>query len=152
MLLERLGLDMQLKKDRKYTILVSGASGIVGYGILRSLRERGDCFLVGTTIYQESPANCFADVVEIVPKANSVGYIEYLIGLIRKHSVDMIIPAIEADMSIWNAHRDELEATGTFVLLNNRELVALCLDKWNFFKKMEEKNYSGRILSSLTRN
>ena len=45
--LEKRGLDMQSRKDRKYTILVSGASGIVGYGILRSLRARNDCFLIG---------------------------------------------------------------------------------------------------------
>ena len=76
---------MQLKNDKKHTILVSGASGIVGYGILRCLRERGDCFLIGTTIFPESPANCFSDIVEIVPKTNEPEYIDYLIGLIKKY-------------------------------------------------------------------
>lgn len=140
---------MRFKNDKKYTILVSGASGIVGYGILRCLRESTGCFLIGTTIYTESPANCFSDVVEIVPRTDSPGYIDYLIGLIKMYSVDMIIPAIEADMSVWNNHRSELEATGVFVLLNNPILVSLCLDKWKFYKKLDEKNYQGRILSSL---
>ncbi|MDE5640021.1 MAG: ATP-grasp domain-containing protein [Odoribacter sp.] len=147
--MERQDLDMLLKNDKKYTILVSGASGIVGYGILRCLRERGDCFLIGTTIYPESPANCFSDVVEIVPKTDDLGYIDYLIGLIHQYSVDMMIPAIEADMSAWNEHRGQLEATGVFALLNNPELINLCLDKWKFFKKLEKNNYQGRILSSL---
>ena len=143
------GSDMLLKNDKKHTILVSGASGIVGYGILRCLRERGDCFLIGTTIFPESPANCFSDIVEIVPKTNEPEYIDYLIDLIKKYSIDMIIPGIEADMSEWNEHRSKLEATGTLVLMNNPELVNLCLDKWKFFKILEKNNYKGRIHSSL---
>lgn len=149
MRLERQGLDMQSKNGKKYTILVSGASGIVGYGILRCLQERGDCFLIGTTIYAESPANCFSDIVEIVPRTDDPNYIEHLISLINKHSVDMIIPAIETDMSEWNKHRSELEATGVCVLMNNPNLVTLCLDKWEFYKKLNEASYSGRIISSL---
>ena len=138
-----------MKRDKKYSILVSGASGIVGYGILRCLKERGDCYIIGTTIYPESPANCFSDVVEIVPRTDDPDYINSLIELIKKYKVDMLIPAIEADMRFWNEHRSELEATGAFLLLNNASLVSLCLDKWNFFKVLEENNYDGRILSSL---
>ena len=48
------------------TILVSGASGIVGYGILRSLTGLG-YRIIGTTIYKSSPADCFADIVEKPP-------------------------------------------------------------------------------------
>ena len=126
-------MDMQSKEDKKYTILVSGASGIVGYGILKSLRERGDCFLIGTTIYPVSPANCFSDIVKIVPKTDDPGYIDFLISLIREYSVDMIIPAIEADMKAWNINREVLEKTGTFVMLNTPSLVNCCLDKWLFY-------------------
>lgn len=147
--LERLGLDMQLVNVKKYTILVSGASGIVGYGILRSLKKRGDCFLIGTTIYSESPANCFSDVVEIVPKTSDSEYLCCLKKLIVKYSVDMIIPGIEADMSAWNKAREELEAIGVFVLLNDSGLISLCLDKWRFYEILEKNNYLGRIETSI---
>lgn len=147
--LERLGLDMQLKNVKKYTILVSGASGIVGYGILRSLKKRGDCFLIGTTIYSESPANCFSDVVEIVPKTSDSEYFCCLKKLIVKYSVDMVIPGIEADMSAWNKAREELESTGTIVLLNNSDLISICLDKWRFYEMLERNNYPGRIETSI---
>ena len=143
---------MQSKNDKKYRILVSGASGIVGYGILRCLREREDCFLIGTTIFPESPANCFSDIVEIVPRTDNPEYKDYLINLIHKYSIDMIIPAIEADMSAWNIYRKELENAGTFVLMNNPELVNLCLDKWQFFEKLKKNNYKGLISSSLEHN
>ena len=41
-------------------ILVTGASGIVGYGILRSIRKSNlKCFLFGSTIYKKSAADFF---------------------------------------------------------------------------------------------
>ncbi len=138
---------LQGKGNKVKTILVSGASGIVGYGILRTLKGWG-YRLIGTTIYEDSPAECFSDIVEMVPVSTDINYICFLKSLIIKYQVDMIIPGIEFDMLIWNKHRDELEKTGAFVLLNNRELVSLCLDKWRFFEKLEENQIDCRIESS----
>ena len=130
------------------TILVSGASGIVGYGILRSLKGLG-YRLIGTTIYEISPANCFSDLVLTPPLTSDENYIPWLVKTIKEYKIDMIIPAIEADMSCWNKHRKELEQTGTFVMLNNSELIELCLDKWNFYQKLKENNFKYAIESSL---
>lgn len=130
------------------TILVSGASGIVGYGILRSLKGL-NYRLIGTTIYETSPANCFSDIVLTPPLTMDKSYIPWLIKTIKEYKVDMIIPAIEADMSEWNKHRKELKQTGTCVMLNNSELIELCLDKWNFYKKLKENNFKYTIESSL---
>lgn len=132
----------------KRTILVSGASGIVGYGILRSLKNC-NCKLIGTTIYETSPANCFSDIVLQPPVTTDERYIPWLIKTIQDYKIDMIIPAIEADMSAWNKHRKELQDTGTFVMLNNSELIELCLDKWNFYQKLKENNFKYAIESSI---
>lgn len=136
---------------RRYTVLVSGASGIVGYGILKSLRKYGDR-LIGTTIYETSPANCFADVVEIAPVSTSEQYISWFLDIINRYQVDIAIPGIEADMAVWNTHRDTLESAGVVLVLNNKELIRLCLDKWEFYKKMWEMNSKYRIFSSLDPN
>ncbi|MBQ0027437.1 MAG: ATP-grasp domain-containing protein [Lachnospiraceae bacterium] len=119
-------------------ILVSGASGIVGYGILRNLKDGGH-FLIGTTIYEESPANCFADIVLNPPMTVDPTYIEWLTGTIEEYKIDMIIPGIEKDMEVWNENRDILERTGAVVLLNNSELIRLCLDKWEFYKVLKRE-------------
>lgn len=131
-----------------YNILVSGASGIVGYGVLRSLKNCG-CKLIGTTIYKTSPANCFADVVLQPPMTTDASYIPWLVKTIKQYKIDMIIPAIEADMSCWNKHRKVLADTGTFVMLNNPQLIELCLDKWKFYQKLKENNFPYAIESSL---
>ncbi|AQM18528.1 MULTISPECIES: ATP-grasp domain-containing protein [Vibrio] len=121
----------------KKTVLVSGASGIVGYGILRSLQKCKDQYnLIGTTIFDESIAPAFCDVFELAVPTNAENYIEWLCSIIKKHSVDILIPSIEADMYLWNDHRKEIENAGATLLLNRSELIDLCKDKWNFYKSL----------------
>ncbi|HSX15572.1 MAG TPA: ATP-grasp domain-containing protein [Candidatus Saccharimonadales bacterium] len=120
------------------TILVSGASGIVGYGALKSLRMGKENYrLVGTTIYDDSIAPAFCDIFEQAPKTTDPTYIDWLCGIIQKHKVDMIIPGINDDMLAWNEHRGRLEATGAFVMLNNQKLIELCGDKWAFYERLK---------------
>jgi carbamoyl-phosphate synthase large subunit len=85
------------------TILVSGASGVVGYGTLKSLRQGNPEFkLIGTSIYDDSVTPAFCDIFELAPLTSDESYIDWLCGVIEKHQVDMIIPGIEADMLRWN--------------------------------------------------
>lgn len=130
--------------NKKLNILVSGASGVLGYGILRCL-DREKYHLIGTTIYDESPAECFADEVLNPPVTVDENYIPWLIKTIKEKSIDIIFPGIEIDMEVWNKHREEIGATGCFVVLNNPELVELCLDKWEFYKKLEDADVECRI-------
>ena len=110
-------------------ILVSGASGIVGYGILKSLKGHN---LIGTTIYDYSVAPAFCKAEKILP-TDDKAYLYNLIEIIEKHNIDMAIPSIECDMYKWNIIRELLP---TFPLLNNRLLIHLCEDKWPFYQKL----------------
>jgi carbamoyl-phosphate synthase large subunit len=131
-------------------ILVSGSSGIIGYGILRSLKRSGkELRLIGTTIYDDSVAEAFCDVFEQAPLTIDAGYINWLLHIINKHKIDFIIPGIEADMYKWAEHISEIEESGVRVLLNNRELIALCKDKWIFYERLKESNLPYSIETSL---
>lgn len=123
----------------KRNILVSGASGIVGYGILRSLvKNRDEYHLIGTSIYEESIAPAFCDVFELAIPTNDNNYIDWLCDIIKKHNIDMIIPSIEADMYLWNENREKILSSGAFPLLNSYDLIDLCKDKWVFYNKLVE--------------
>ncbi len=125
------------------TILVSGASGIVGYGVLKSLKGNTDVRLIGTTIYDDSIAPAFCDIFEKAPLTSDPFYIDWLCSVIKRLNVNMIIPGIEDDMYKWANNRDIIEKTGVKVLLNNINLIHLCNDKWLFYEKLiEEKSYS----------
>jgi carbamoyl-phosphate synthase large subunit len=129
------------------TILVSGASGIVGYGILRSLMEGvqadlisdndRDLLLIGTSIYNDSVAQGFCDVFEQAPMTNDPGYIDWLLGIIKRYKVDLIIPGIEADMYKWNECRKEIEKSGVIAMLNVPDLITLCHNKWFFYQALD---------------
>ena len=129
---------------------MSGASGIVGYGILRSLRQsRLPLRLIGTSIYGDSVAPGFCDVFELAPRSDDAAYTEWLLDTIRKHQVDLIVPGIEIDMYGWADHVPEIESTGAIPLLNDPALIRLCRDKWAFFENLREAGIDCRIESSL---
>ncbi len=131
-------------------ILVSGASGIIGYGILRSLRLTGNQYnLIGTTIYSDSAAEGFCDIFEQAVPTNDPDYIDWLLKIITKHEVDLIIPGIEADMYAWAEHLETIQKSGVKVLLNSKELIALCHDKWVFYEKLKSVNASLAIDTTL---
>ena len=131
-------------------ILVSGSSGIVGYGILRSLRRSVDEYkLIGTTIYDFSIAPAFCDIFEKALPTNHPDYMDWLCEIIKKHSVDMIISGIECDMFRWNIERKKIISTGAFPLLNNSELIELCHDKWTFYEKLIIDNAEYAIPTTL---
>lgn len=132
---------------KRYNIFVSGASGIVGYGVLKSLRQMNRCHLYGSTIYDVSPACCFSDEVIPAPRTTSLEYIPWMIKLIETKKIDMLIPTIEIDMEVWNEHRETLEKTGAVVLLNNADLIRHCLNKLNFSNILLKNNIRCRIAS-----
>lgn len=140
-----------MSNKNEKTILVSGASGIVGYGILKSLRSYDSAIrLIGTTIYEDSIAPAFCDVFEKALLTSDENYINWLCEIIKKYSIDMIIPGIEADMKAWNNSKEILEQTGTHVLLNNSELIELCSDKWNFYQELKSSGSKLAIETRLT--
>jgi carbamoyl-phosphate synthase large subunit len=134
-------------------ILVSGASGIVGYGILRSLRKSGQsCILIGTSIYDDSVAPAFCDVFEQAPSTSSPEYLNWLIETLQRHRIDLLIPGIEIDMYHWVEHIPEICSTGALPMLNLPELVNLCKDKWEFYQCLIAADIRCAIESSLVQD
>src|SRR5438128_5856316 len=133
------------------TILVSGASGIVGYGILRSLRKAGRALrLIGTTVYNDSPAQGFCDIFEQAPPTRDAFYLEWLSRIISTHRIDLIIPGIEDDMYRWSDAGGELEQGGRVkALLNDPRLISLCRDKWKFYEAISASGVSCVIDTTL---
>jgi len=132
------------------TILVSGVSGIIGYGILKSLRQsHPNCRLIGTTVYEQNAGRAFCDIFEKAPMTNHESYFTWLVDIIKRWEVSIAIPGIEADVFAWNEHRKTIEETGAVVLLNNPELIRLSSDKWRFYQRLVENNSSYSIPTSL---
>ena len=132
------------------TILVSGASTVIGYGILKSLKQAyPDYRLVGVSVHEESAAPAFCDVFEKAPLTSDEGYLFWLVELIKKYNVSLAIPGIELDVFTWSECRIEIEQSGAKLILNNLELIQLCSDKWLFYKYLVENESPYAIQSDL---
>ena len=118
-------------------IMVSGASGIVGYGCLKSLQLTKEYYLIGTSIYDSDVAKKFCDMFLIAPHTDDEKYMQWLQKIIVKYDIEVLIPGIEIDMYKWNLYRDIIEDWGVKLLLNNKELIDSCKDKWKFFEKLK---------------
>lgn len=134
-------------------ILVSGASGIVGYGILRALRQgRSDVCLIGSTIYVDSVAQGFCDKFVRAPRTADPRYTDWLCETLRNEKIDLLIPGIEVDMFHWSTHREAIVGCGAIPILNRPELIELCRDKWLFYLDVRAILGANVIDSSLSAN
>lgn len=116
-----------------YTILVTGVGAIIGYGIIRSLRvSRFPVRIVGMDIYPDAVGQRWCDVFEQAVRADQEGYGEHVASLIRRHSVDLVIPGIEQDMHRLAVDHlsPPLAETYARFALNDPELIRIAADKW----------------------
>ena len=132
------------------SILVTQASGLIGYSILRSLKEsKYNYHLYGSTIYDNSIALAFCDKFLKCPLTTDKNYINWLLKIIEEYAIDLIIPAATVDVTCWNTHRAILEESNVKMVLNSHELITLCDDKWEFYKVLEKINCHHAIPTTL---
>lgn len=132
-------------------IWVTGASSLIGYGILKSIRRTKKPYnLIGSTIHKNSIAPAFTDVCIEAPFSGTAGYIDWVISVIKDHNIDLVIPSFEEDVFFLTNHRKQIELTGVKLVLNTFELVHLCSDKWEFYQVLKSNNCPYVIHSSLS--
>ena len=76
----------------------------------------------------------FADAAFCVLPAKCPGYVENLLELAVKEGVDWIMPALDEELVLLAAARDEFEAAGVRLLLSNVEALRICTDKLSTFE------------------
>ena len=125
-----------------YNVLVTGVGAVIGYGIVRSLRamER-PVRIIGMDIYDDAVGQHWCNHFERAALAAAPEYPDFIRSLIHKHSVDLVIPGIEQDVS--RMVRDSSAWTGMNVkfVLNNPGLIAICADKWHTACSLAEAGF-----------
>jgi carbamoyl-phosphate synthase large subunit len=124
-----------------HTVLVTGVGAIIGYGALRSLRQAGrDVRLIGMDIHPEAVGQIWCDAFEIALPAVDPGYVPFITGLIQKHGVDLVIPAIEQDVLRMSQERQNLAPAGARLALNAPDLILTAHDKWSMHQRLCDAN------------
>lgn len=86
-----------------------------------------------------APALEFADVSYQVPLINNPAYIPMILEICKKEQIDAITTLIDPEIAILAEHREEFEALGITVLAPYKETAALCFDKYEMAKYLNEK-------------
>lgn len=131
----------------KNRIFVSGASGVVGYGILKSL-ESSDYKLYSSSIYPESIANYLSQEFALAPATNEENYSLWLNSFLRSNQIDLAFAGIDIDMHYWSENRALFDNNNCKVVLNNKDIINLCQDKWLFYKRLEQTNCAKYLIST----
>jgi carbamoyl-phosphate synthase large subunit len=120
-----------------HTVLVTGVGAIIGYGAVRSLRKsRTDVRIVGMDIYQDAVGQVWCDSFAVAVPAADPGYVSFLTELIRRHRIDLVIPAIEQDALRMSDERRYLEPSGARFALNTADLITTAHDKWSMHNRL----------------
>jgi carbamoyl-phosphate synthase large subunit len=135
---------------KKATVLVTAAGGIVGQGIMKSLRLASSSSLA-TISYRilavdSSPlaAGLYrSDIGHIVPKATDPGYIDSIIRYLREYEVEaLFVGSDEELMAIATAKkRIEMESPSK-VLVTELDIIRIARDKWETYKVLKANNLS----------
>lgn len=112
-------------------ILVTGIGAIIGYGVIRSLRQSASQYhIVGTDIYPDAVGQAWTDYFVQAPLTSHNDYSKWLTNVIIKHSIDLVIPGIEQDVHFFSDHRDLFDNLKAKVVLNTLRIINLSRDKW----------------------
>lgn len=83
-----------------------------------------------------SPACLQADARFVVPQCTDAGYVPRLLEICAENEVGMLVPTIDPELVVLSAHQAEFAAIGTHVIVSQRDVVALCQDKFGTAKRL----------------
>ena len=111
-------------------IIVTGCGGDIGISIGRILKiSNVSNRVIGCDINEEHGGSVFFDIFEIVERVDSKFYIERLLNVCKKYSVDLIIPTSEPELRFF-LNEDILGSLdGTPVLGVNKKALTVGFDK-----------------------
>jgi len=114
------------------TVLVTGVGAVIGYGILRELREtKPDIRLVACDTSPDAVGQHWSDTFRVAPPVLDERYSSFITELVNHFSVDLILPGFEQDVTWLNENR-QLFSGHTTLGLNSEHLIRLTYDKWKF--------------------
>jgi carbamoyl-phosphate synthase large subunit len=120
------------------TILITGVGAIIGYGVVRSLSRLGEPLtLIGADIYKDAVGQAWVDHFEQAPLTGDGDYFDWLVGILKRHKVDLVIPCIEQDVHFFAANESRLETLDAKFAVNRASLVDLTRDKWAAYQELK---------------
>lgn len=113
-------------------VLVTGVGGVIGQGLVRSLRLSGhDCIIMAADADPMSAGIDMADETVMLPYASDAGYIDEVAAVCEARGVGLLLPGIYQDACALSPAAAYLEERcGTKVVVSGGDVLARTEDKW----------------------
>lgn len=110
--------------------MVSGVGGIIGYGVLRTLRVGApEVHLVGTDVFPTAVGQHWSDTFLKAPFAVSDEWDTWLIEALDKHDVDVFIPTLDPELDRFAADPSLESRLPARAALPGRRMLEVAQDK-----------------------
>tara|TARA_B100001175_G_C19492910_1_gene633619 strand:+ start:144 stop:1205 length:1062 start_codon:yes stop_codon:yes gene_type:complete len=129
-------------KKKKINILITGcgAPGISGtmYS-LKAANKLYEIFTIGTDTNPLAVGKYFCDHFEVIPSfKDTQQYLDSLIDISSRHSVDVILPQNTLELSILSDNKHLFDKIDTKVLISNKEAINKSNNKYNLMQVAEK--------------
>ena len=116
-------------KNRTINILVTGVGAVIGYGIIKSLKNsKYKCNIIGIDIFEDAIGQVWCDKFIQSIRADSSDFLNFINNIIEEEKIDLVLPGIEQDLQALIENFDKLNKNPKFSL-NNRSLFKTLHDK-----------------------
>ena len=136
-------------------ILVTGAGGGVGQGIIKSLKMIKDLEIkiVAADMHELSPGLYAADSSYIVEHCNSEKYFENLVKIFKKELIDFYIPGTDLELLFCAENKDLIkDLFNVHTIISSIDVIKICEDKFKtalFLKKFNLNYPKTQLLKSI---
>lgn len=122
------------------TVLIPGASAPAGINTIKSLRIsdfRGK--VLSTDSNNLSAGFYLSDFYEVIPEAEADDYLEVLLNIIDKYSVEVLMPSSGYDIFPFSEYKSKLKKHGVFPIVSDRKILEICRDKISTFNHLNKE-------------
>lgn len=117
-------------------ILSAGTRNKVVQYFKRELGNGGK--VIATDCSNLAPAVYDADKFYLVPRISEPGYLDIILDICRKESVEGVFSLIDPELSLLAKEKERFLAVGATPIISPYELVETCLDKYKMYRMLCE--------------
>jgi carbamoyl-phosphate synthase large subunit len=114
-------------------VAITGISGDAGRGAIRGLRQNPSnsepIWILGLDAATDPKNRSLVDHFLRVPLVKEPEYVDAMAEALRRHEIDVLLPAIDSEIAVLSAARQRFMSTGTKLILPPSELAEVADDK-----------------------
>ena len=131
-----------MSKLKDINVLITAAGNVFMPGTIACIKNNGerDIRLIGADLNEDSTILQMCDRAYQVPRGNSPEYVDALIDICRKESIDILLPIMSVELNALAANKKKFEAVGTKVSVSDTESLLIANNKRMLLDFMKKNN------------